>query len=67
MYVTDSELEQESIEIFSKDLTPFHSIPLNNTSPRGIAFDSFGNLVVVNDYNGLDLYDVSKIADKKHY
>jgi DNA-binding beta-propeller fold protein YncE len=65
LFVLDSEEGTGSVEVFTKEKTPHLSIPIDMYNSGALAFNSNGNLVVLNDGSGLDIYDVSKLADKK--
>jgi sugar lactone lactonase YvrE len=65
IFVSDSEKDHQSIEVYTKDQTPYQSISSVNGSPSGLAFNSAGNLIVVKDTVGLEVYDTTQLAEKK--
>jgi DNA-binding beta-propeller fold protein YncE len=65
LFVLETEDGDGSIEIFTKDGTPYYSISILMGYQGAIAFNSQGNLVVANEVSGLEIYDVSKLVEKK--
>jgi sugar lactone lactonase YvrE len=65
LFVLGTEDGDGYIDIFNKDQTPYLTYPFLLGYRGALAFDSFDNLVVANEVFGLEIYDVSKLADKK--
>jgi DNA-binding beta-propeller fold protein YncE len=67
-YVSDSTFSNGSIEVFTKDLDPYMSIPFDKGYPFGLAINSLGYLLVCNkDFveDTIDIFDISKIEEKE--
>jgi DNA-binding beta-propeller fold protein YncE len=67
-YLFISDRYTDSLEIYTKDLIPYLSFPLEQGTPLGLAINSQGYLVVcLSSYpnDKIGIFDISKIADKK--
>lgn len=65
MFVTDIENNNSSLEVYTKDLVPLHSFFMAKGAPGGLGINSSGNLIIANEPVGLEVYDISKVAEKK--